>query len=74
MKTNGQVLPIAVHEAANSRALIKLNAVARTNGFETLNFTNAKLTILVDFYSADFLGTSAFNKFWMTQHHQYFKH
>lgn len=69
MKINGQTFPIAVHEAVNNTALIKLNAVARINGFELLNFTNAKLTILTDF-----LRHLHFNKFQKTRHRQYFKH
>jgi hypothetical protein len=64
MKINGHELPIAVQEAAKSRALIKLNNVARINGFDSRNFTDAKLTILVDFNSADFLGR--FNKYQKT--------
>ena len=62
MKINGQALPIAVHEAAKSNALIKLKSVARNNGFESRNFTDAKLTILVDFNSAEFSGFQQFNK------------
>ncbi len=74
MKINGQVLPIAVHEAAKSKTLIKLKSVARNNGFESRNFTDTKLTILVDFNSAILYGFGVFIKFQKTWLHQYFKH
>jgi hypothetical protein len=66
MKINGHELPIAVHEAAKSKALIKLKSVARNNGFESRKFTDAKLTILVDFNSAEFSGFLLLNKFQKT--------
>lgn len=66
MKINGHELPIAVQDAAKSKALIKLKSVARNNGFESRNFTDTKLTILVDFNSAEFSGFRHFNKFQKT--------